>query len=78
MAYEREENNMARTVDIDAKIEQQEQKILKLQEQLEEAQNEYDRLVEKKNEADMKKILGAYAKSKRSMEEVIDFLKGKN
>ncbi|MCR4652150.1 MAG: hypothetical protein K5744_00460 [Eubacterium sp.] len=69
---------MARTVDIDAKIEQQEQKILKLQEQLEEAQNEYDRLVEKKNEADMKKILGAYAKSKRSMEEVIDFLKGKN
>ena len=48
MAYEREENNMARTVDIDAKIEQQEQKILKLQEQLEEAQNEYDRLVEKK------------------------------
>jgi outer membrane protein TolC len=69
---------MARTVDIDAKIEQQEQKILKLQEQLEEAQNEYDRLVEKKNETDMKKILGAYAKSKRSMEEVIDFLKGKN
>ena len=69
---------MARTVDIDAKIEQKEQKILKLQEQLEEAQNEYDRLVEKKNEADMKKILGAYAKSKRSMEEVIDFLKGKN
>uniref|UniRef100_I5AW48 Uncharacterized protein n=1 Tax=Eubacterium cellulosolvens (strain ATCC 43171 / JCM 9499 / 6) TaxID=633697 RepID=I5AW48_EUBC6 len=69
---------MARTVDIDAKIEQQEQKILKLQEQLEEAQNEYDRLVEKKNEADMKKILGAYVKSKRSMEEVIDFLKGKN
>ena len=69
---------MARTVDIDAKIEQQEQKILKLQEQLEEAQNEYDRLVEKKNEADMKKILGAYVKSKRSMDEVIDFLKGKN
>jgi hypothetical protein len=25
----------------------------------------------------MKKILDAYAKSKRSMEEVIDFLKGK-
>ena len=69
---------MARTVDIDAKIEQQEQKILKLQEQLEEAQNEYDRLVEKKNEADMKKILGAYAKSKRSMEEVIHFVQGKN
>ena len=68
---------MARTVDIDAKIKQQEQKILKLKAQLEDAQVEYDRLVEKKKEADMKKILDAYAKSKRSMEEVIDFLKGK-
>jgi cell division protein FtsL len=70
---------MARTVDIDAKIEQQEQKILKLKAQLEDAQVEYDRLVEKKKEADMKKILDAHAKSKRSMrmEEVIDFLKGK-
>ena len=68
---------MARTVDIDAKIEQQEQKILKLKAQLEDAQVEYDRLVEKKKEADMKKILDAYAKSKRSMEEVIDFLKVK-
>ena len=68
---------MARTVDIDAKIEQQEQKILKLKAQLEDTQVEYDRLVEKKKEADMKKILDAYAKSKRSMEEVIDFLKGK-
>lgn len=68
---------MARTVDIDAKIEQQEQKILKLKAQLEDAQVEYNRLVEKKKEADMKKILDAYAKSKRSMEEVIDFLKGK-
>ena len=57
--------------------EQQEQKILKLKAQLEDAQVEYDRLVEKKKEADMKKILDAYAKSKRSMEEVIDFLKGK-
>ena len=68
---------MARTVDIDAKIEQQEQKILKLKAQLEDAQVEYDRLVEKKKEVDMKKILDAFAKSKRSMEEVIDFLKGK-
>ena len=68
---------MARTVDIVAKIEQQEQKILKLKAQLEETQVEHDKLVEKKNEADMKTILSAYAKSKRSMEGVIDFLKGK-
>ena len=68
---------MTRTVDIVAKIEQQEQKILKLKAQLEETQVEHDKLVEKKNEADMKTILSAYAKSKRSMEGVIDFLKGK-
>ena len=68
---------MARTVDIDAKIEQQEQKILKLKARLEDAQNEYDLLAEKKKEADMKKISEAYSKSERSMEEVINFLKGK-
>lgn len=66
---------MARTIDIDAKIEQQAQKIEKLRGQLKKAQKEYDALVEKKKEADMKKILDAYVKSNRNMDEVIDFLK---
>lgn len=68
---------MARTVDIDVKIERQEKKILKLRAQLEEAQDQYDKLVEEKKEADQKKVLAAYMKSKRSLDEVIDFLKGK-
>ena len=68
---------MARAVDIDVKLERQEKKILKLRAQLEEAQDEYDKLMKEKKEADKKKILAAYSKSKRSLEEVIDFLKGK-
>ena len=68
---------MARTVDIDVKLERQEKKILKLRAQLDEAQDEYDKLMEEKKEADKKKILAAYSKSKRSLDEVIEFLKGK-
>lgn len=68
---------MARTVDIDVKLERQEKKILRLRAQLDEAQDEYDKLMEEKKEADKKKILAAYSKSKRSLDEVIDFLKGK-
>ncbi|MCR5108274.1 MAG: hypothetical protein K6B28_08940 [Lachnospiraceae bacterium] len=68
---------MARTVDIDVKLERQEKKILKLRMQLDEAQDEYDKLMEEKKEADKQKILVAYSKSKRSLDEVIDFLKGK-
>ena len=68
---------MARTGDIDVKLERQEKKILKLRAQLDEAQDEYDKLMEEKKEADKKKILAAYSKSKRSLDEVIEFLKGK-
>ena len=68
---------MARTIDIDKQIEQQEKKILKLKRQLEDAQEQYQRLVEEKKEADKKKLFAAYQKSKRSLDEVIDFLKGK-
>lgn len=68
---------MARTIDIDKQIEQQEKKILKLKKQLEDAKEQYQRLVEEKKEADKKKLFAAYQKSKRSLDEVIDFLKGK-
>lgn len=66
-----------RALDIDVRIERQENKILKLRARLEEAQDEYDRLMEEKKEADKKKLLAAYQKSKRSLDEVLDFLKGK-
>ena len=68
---------MARTMDIDKQIEQQEKKILKLKKQLDEAQEHYQKLVGEKKEADKKKLFAAYQKSKRSLDEVIDFLKGK-
>ena len=68
---------MARTIDIDKQIEQQEKKILKLKKQLDDAQEQYQKIVEEKKEADKKKLFAAYQKSKRSLDEVIDFLKGK-
>lgn len=68
---------MARTMDVDIRIERQEKKILKLKDQLDQAQEEYDRLMELKRESDKKKIVAAFDKSKRSLDEVLDFLKGK-
>ncbi len=64
-------------MDIDTKMERQENKILKLKAQLEEAQDEYDKLLAEKKEADKKKLFEAYQKSKRSLDEVLDFPKGK-
>ena len=69
---------MARAkMDIDIRIERQENKILSLKHKLEEAQKEYDNLIEEKKEADKNKLFEAYSKSKRSLDEVVDFLKGK-
>ena len=68
---------MARTIDIDKQIEHQEKKILKLKKQLEDAQEQYQKLVEEKKEADKKKLFAAFQKSRRSLDEVIDFLRGK-
>ncbi len=69
---------MARkTVDIDIRIERQEQKILKIKAQLEAAQEVYDRLMEEKKKEDGKKLVAAFRKSKRSLDEVLDFMKGK-
>ena len=64
-------------LDINVRLERQEKKILKLTAELEAAKDEYDDLLKEKKEADKRKLLEAYAKSKRSLEEVIDFMKGK-
>jgi hypothetical protein len=68
---------MARTIDIDKQIEHQEKKILKLKKQLEDAQKQHQRLIEEKKETDKKKLFAAYQKSRRSLDEVIDFLRVK-
>ena len=69
---------MARkALDIRIRIERQEKKILKLRKQLEEAQDQYHQLMQEQKEEDKKKLLAAFQKSKRSLDEIIDFMKGK-
>lgn len=64
-------------MDIKIRIERQEKKILRLTEELEEAKKEYEKLLEVQEEEDMKKLVEAYKKSKGSLDEVIDYMKGK-
>ena len=69
---------MARkALDIGIRLERQEKKILKLRQELEEAQDLYEKLLEEKEEADREKLFEAYKKSKRSLDEIVDFMKGK-
>ena len=70
---------MARkALDIKIRLERQEKKILQLTKQLEEAKDQYEVLLEEQKEEDKKKLFEAYRKSKRSLDEVIDFMKGKS
>ena len=69
---------MARkALDVRIRIERQEKKILKLKQELEEAQDEYEKLLQEKAEADREKLFEAYKKSRRSLDEIIDFMKGR-
>ena len=69
---------MARkALDIGIRLERQEKKILKLRQELEAAQDLYEKLLEEKAEADREKLFEAYKKSKRSLDEIVDFMKGK-
>ena len=61
---------MARkALDIGIRLERQEKKILKLRQELEEAQDLYEKLLEEKAEADKEKLFEAYKKSKRRKNE---------
>ena len=64
-------------LDIKIRVERQEKKILQLTQELEEAKDLYDKLIKEQKEADRKKLFDAYLKSKRSLEEILDFMKGK-
>lgn len=69
---------MARkALDIKIRLERQEKKILQLTKELEEAKKQYEVLIKEQKEEDKKKLFEAYQKSKRSLDEVIDFMKGK-
>ena len=64
-------------MDVAARLERQEKKILKMSEDLERAKEDYKLLQEEKKKDDIKKITEAYFKSKRALDEVLNFLKGK-
>lgn len=66
-----------RKQDINSRIEYQEQKILKMTKELEEAKEEYEVLMEEKREEDKNTLFDAFEKSRRSLDEVLAFLKGK-
>ena len=69
---------MARkALDIKIRMERQEKIIIQLTKQLEEAKEQYEALIEEQKEEDKKKLFEAYKKSRRSLDEVIDFMKGK-
>ena len=64
-------------LDVATRLERQEKKILRMTEELEQAKEEYKQLQEEKKREDIKKIADAYFKSKKTLDEVLDFLKGK-
>ena len=64
-------------VDIRKRIERQKQKIFELTDELEKAKEEYEKLQEELKEQQKKELMEAFDKSKRSFEEVLDFMKGK-
>lgn len=66
-----------RQLDVKVRLERQEKKILKLRAEMEAAQDEYEKLLQEQKEADKQKLFEAYQKSRRSLEEVLDFMKGK-
>lgn len=69
---------MARkALDVNIRLERQEKKILRLKKEMEEAQDLYDQLLEEKAEKDKAKLFEVYKKSKRSLDEIVDFMKGK-
>ena len=64
-------------IDISIRLQRQEKKILELTDQPNAAKDEYEKLLIEQKEAEKEKLLEAYEKSRRSLDEVIDFLKGK-
>ncbi len=70
--------DMARgKADIKTRLKRQEEKILKMSEQLEKEKEVYKQLQEEERQVAVKKITEAFLKSRRSVDEVLDFLKGK-
>lgn len=67
-----------RSISIDEKIERQKEITFALKDKYEAADAELDALIQKKKELQNKELLKAIQNSKRSTEEIIAFLEGKN
>lgn len=67
-----------RSISIDEKIERQKEITFALKDKYEAAVAELDALIQKKKELQNKELLKAIQNSKRSTEEIIAFLEGKN
>ena len=67
-----------RSIFIDEKIERQKEITFALKDKYEAAVAELDALIQKKKELQNKELLKAIQNSKRSTEEIIAFLEGKN
>ena len=67
-----------RSISIDEKIERQKEITFALKDKYEAAVAELDALIQKKKELRNKELLKAMQNSKRSTEEIIAFLEGKN
>lgn len=69
---------MARgTMDVYIRIERQEKKILQMKKDLEQAQEDYEKLVKEREAKEKEELYAAYKKSKRTLQEVMNYLKGK-
>lgn len=67
-----------RSISVDGKIERQKEITFALKDKYEAAVAELDALIQKKKELQNKELLKVIQNSKRSTEEIIAFLEGKN
>lgn len=64
-------------IDVKIRLERQEKKILKMREELEKAQDEYEELVKERDAQEKEDLYALFKKSRRSFDEVAAFMKGK-
>ncbi len=65
-----------RTISIDEKINQQKQAVFQAKDKYDAAVAELEKLMKKRDELRSKELLEAFANSKKSFDEVMNFLRG--
>ena len=67
-----------RTISIDEKINQQKQVVFQAKDKYDAAVAELEKLMKKRDELRSKELLEAFANSKKSFDEVMNFLRGES